>query len=984
MASTILLYSQTELLSYKNQSIEEITPQFESNISKGIQLQKEGDFEQALELFEEAYQKIKGLDPKKESNAEKYLGILYWNIGQIEKSTIHFKNGSILSKKNELKILEQYFEYVLEIHRLYQEGKSKRKQNLYQDSSQQFQAAINIAREIQSKEHELKCLRLQSITYQEWGKLNDFLRLNEEALKLAEELRHKRAEAICTNNIGFYHLQFSNYSKALEFFNRSLNLVEEIGEKPKPEILNNIGIIYKHLGEFEKALDYLNRALDIDKGFGEPYYIALDLNDIGTTLRHMGLISGDLKILKSALEYYQQCLELAKSIERGKNRLQIEVTVYNNMGTIFSDLNDYEKALNYFNQGYEKAVSIQEARDMGMLLNNMGIVHSNMGNYEDSTEYFLRSIDLGNRLESGIILWEAYLELARNFVKQNRKVEALDKYEESINQIEKIRSQINLEEFKASYMGTDKRLEAYQEIISLLVSLHVDNPGQLYGEEAFNYLERGKARSFLDSLEISQINISQNVDFILQNREAEIMKEISTLYTELYASSISNDKSEGIHTQLREKENELETLKREIRIKSPAYANLRYPNIINLKNAQRLLDSKTAFFEYSLGEKISYAFVITEDNFIISPLPPRKEIKSLVSTYTKEITDKKSNDFETGRTLYKILVSPGLHDGISNIIIIPDDVLNYLPFEALQITDDENKWLIQNINIAYSPSISSLNEIIDRKKENGAKQNFDLLAFGDPYFGPGENEDNGNSHNNINNGYHYTRLKFSGTEIDKISKLFQEERVNIFLRKNAAEEQLKNHKLNDYRIIHFATHSEVDDENPIRSHIVLSLDDDPDEDGILQAREIYNLELNSDLVTLSACSTGLGKLIRGEGMEGLNRAFFYAGTSAVLMSLWTVNDQATFQLMERFYTHLDKSNSIMKSLRDAKLELINSDVLSHPYYWAGFIVSGKADHIIFPKKTTLVLILGLILVILTIFVLIILRKIKLSNTAVNK
>ena len=107
--------------------------------------------------------------------------------------------------------------------------------------------------------------------------------------------------------------------------------------------------------------------------------------------------------------------------------------------------------------------------------------------------------------------------------------------------------------------------------------------------------------------------------------------------------------------------------------------------------------------------------------------------------------------------------------------------------------------------------------------------------------------------------------------------------------------------------------------------------------------------LNADLVVLSACETGLGRLIRGEGIEGLNRAFFYAGASSVLLSLWAINDQASYQLLERFYVHLRSSNSIMSALREAKIEMINSGVLSHPYYWAGFIVTGEADRVIFPR-----------------------------------
>jgi len=115
-------------------------------------------------------------------------------------------------------------------------------------------------------------------------------------------------------------------------------------------------------------------------------------------------------------------------------------------------------------------------------------------------------------------------------------------------------------------------------------------------------------------------------------------------------------------------------------------------------------------------------------------------------------------------------------------------------------------------------------------------------------------------------------------------------------------------------------------------------------------REIFNLRLHSDLVTLSACQTGLGQFIRGEGIEGLSRAFFYAGASSVLMSLWAINDQASCQLMERFYFHLRRSESIMNALRLAKLEMIESGTLSHPYYWAGFIITGKADKVIFPRN----------------------------------
>jgi CHAT domain-containing protein len=215
-------------------------------------------------------------------------------------------------------------------------------------------------------------------------------------------------------------------------------------------------------------------------------------------------------------------------------------------------------------------------------------------------------------------------------------------------------------------------------------------------------------------------------------------------------------------------------------------------------------------------------------------------------------------------------------------------------------------------------------------------------------------------------------LKYSGLEIKKIASLFKPAKRDILERNLASEENFKSQTLTDFRIIHFATHAFIDDQKPARSSIVLALDQDPREDGFLQMREIFNLKMQADLVVLSACQTGLGQLIRGEGIEGLSRAFFYAGASSVLLSLWAVNDQASYQLLERFYVHLRSANPVTGSLRQAKLEMINSEVLAHPYYWAGFIVSGNADRVIFPRRInkwvimTLSLCAGLAILILVI------------------
>jgi len=356
--------------------------------------------------------------------------------------------------------------------------------------------------------------------------------------------------------------------------------------------------------------------------------------------------------------------------------------------------------------------------------------------------------------------------------------------------------------------------------------------------------------------------------------------------------------------------------------------------------------------------------VITKKELRIFPLPSRKNIQNQVSDYLRIITDKDNHAFQVGNELFNSLILPGLDGNIENIIFIPCGILHFLPFEALISHNDRNSWLIEDYTIAYAPSISSLREIIDRKNMNKRKPRMDLLAFGDPYFGALEKEENGGDIFQdffSSRSFNFYRLEYSGIEIDEISSHFKKGKRNVFLRKEASEDRLKNHKLDDYRIIHFATHSIIDERRPDRSSIVLTLDEDPTEDGFLQMREIYTLKFNSDLVTLSSCQTGLGEFIHGEGIEGINRAFFYAGSSSVLMSLWAINDQASYQLMERFYFHLRSSESIMEALRKAKLEMIESGVLSHPYYWAGFIASGQADEIIFPKSSSKWIYFGVLL-----------------------
>ena len=936
----------------QKQSDLKLESEYKQQFALGEESQKKGHFEGAAEYFSAALsQARKTQNPENECVSLLKLGLMYWNMGILKESTEFYINAQDIAKKYDLN--EQLFsaQSALAIYTYYNEGKKFRQSGDHIKSIENFQKAIEIAKEINSKEHELKCSRHLGLTYYlqvDWK--NYYLSTNK-ALRLAKTIKHKVEEGYCLNNLGVFFDKVDNYERALKCYDEASKIAKEL-ELIDLEFdsLNNISIIYKELGNFEKSTNYLEKVLAIDKELGEDLYIGKTLNNLGATYRQKGITLGNEEDLSKALEYFKTAL---KKLENTKDEAT-KIQILNNLGTVNSDLENYYEALENFKSGYIKAEKLNDIESMGMILNNMGIVHSNEGNYGESSKYFQQAIELAEKMEGGKFLWEAYLELARTRSKQGNYIEAIKKYRTSINQIENIRSQIDLEELKESFLSSDKRIEAYHELINILIKLNDLYPNQGFHEEAFNYMERAKARVFLDMLEISEVEITQEIDFKLQNQEKELLKDISNISLKLYASEISNEESENLNKELKEKEYEYESLKREIRAKSPDYINVKYPEIITFDETQKnLLDSKTAIFEYSIGKETSLGFVITKNDYKTFSLPNREQLQLIISDYLGVLSDKENQDFKLGHKLYKILVKPGLKENIKNVIFVADDILHYLPFETLISSSHGINWLIHDLRIAYVPSISSLREIIIRKKAKKRKPKMDLLALGDPNFELATKLDNQDETNTLitkTKGREKSRLKYSGIEINNISELFNKKKIKTLVRDSASEENLKDHNLEVYKIIHFATHSLIDNNRPYGSYILLAINEDPKENDYLQAREIYNLKLNADLVTLSACETGLGKFIKGEGIEGLNRAFFYAGTSSVMMSLWPVNDQATYQLMERFYIYLRSSKSIMKALRKAKLEMIASEKLNHPYYWASFIISGKADHVVFPAS----------------------------------
>lgn len=939
---------------------------YSSLVNRGEQARLKGDFSLSIQCFEEALalaERMDDLPGRVQALSE--LGLLFWNIGQIDSSTMSYQKALSLTDETWPEVKKDLL-YKVDIATFYEKGKQYRALSQYQDSITSFEQAVTLAQKINSREHLVKCFRHLGGTYWEMNLVDEFYKITNQALELAKDIHHRTEEGRCSYNIGHYYNDIPDYSQALKYYEDALLIFRETNNlSNESDCLVNISDIYIQLGNYEKALQKLTDVLFIDRQIDEDLYVAMDLNNIGVIYRKMGLQSGRSEDLLKALTAFEESLFISRQIQEKK----VEVQCLNNMGTVYTDLKKYAEALRYLFLGLDIAESLKDQEEIATILLNMGTVYTEQESYDQAVEVFEKAIELANQINEKSTLWEAHAKAGLAFKEMNNYSPALDHFNKSIDLIEDIRSKIYLEELKASYFGSDERIDSYYNLVDLLYNMAQEFPDQNYLKDAFEIMEKAKARAFLDRLELSRVEFGRDVNPVLLDKEDELMEKISNINAALIKSGLDQKQKQEHLNKLNEYEQELETLNRKIRLESPSYANLKYPLPVSLEEAQAVLpDGSTAYFAYCIGKNCSYAFVITRDEIKVFPLPPADTLRKDVKDYLQIISDKDSLNFLPGYKLFTLLIQPGLNHGMNRIIFIPDDILHFLPFETLLTQTDEQRWLVQDYRISYVPSITSFREILQRKKGNDRKK--DILAFGNPYFGEYERTEisyAASSLDDTRNDFHLNPLRYSQMEVDKIAALFKKNRRDVYTGDEATETSLKRAALMDYKIIHFATHALIDNRNPARSSIVLSLRDPSLEDGFLQMREVFDLKMDADLVVLSACQTGLGQFIKGEGIEGINRAFFFAGASSVLMSLWTVNDQASYQFMQRFYTHLRSSDSIVDALRRSKTEMINSEALSHPFYWAGFVVSGKADNVLFfsgrSKKTIPAILFGFIFIV---------------------
>jgi CHAT domain-containing protein len=921
---------------------------FQRSFQSAVSLGSQGEFDEAVVALLQALSISRQLNFScGESKCLLRLAINKWNLGQIAESFEYFKEARAAFKNVNDRRAEEYCLKGLRIIQLYNQGKVARDANAHYLSLEIFVQAILLGKEMGFPDFELKCLRQIGLTYWQMGRFTLFLESNKRGLEISNRINHRIEKGKCLNNIGVYYQKHNDYSLALIYYEDALSNIRAMDDQPtEAECLSNIGILYRDLGNLTKAQQYLFSALEIDKKSGDIDSISKGMNNIGSVYLRRGIDNQNTQDLLQAMDVFRSCLSL-QGIEN-TNAFN-KFTALNNIGIIQSELKDYPNARDNFILAMKIVEKDNYLNEKCQIINNIASSFAYENKIDNAIEYYNKALEIGSKHLFENILMESCLGLGQCYEIKGEYSSSISFYKRSIEAMENVWERIPSEFYKIGFARN--KMHAYHRIIKILVSLHSANPNMTSLEEIFNFVERAKARAFLEKIRETWEDGNKGNSASFNERQQEISKSISLLYRKLVSLSLPIESKRKIIDELEREEENF------IRLVSKTKNETHNKGLNNIKEIcsisiiqNQIIDDQTAILEYFIEEEESYLIIITRKTAKLCILAGRDDLEKSLRAYIKLLSFRSNVNWigvEVAKRIGKELIpleEGGFLKDTKALIVIPDGILHYFPFETLRESVSQGSgYLVEKIAISYCPSASSLFVLKQQTKRN--VRQMALLAVGGPNYGMLPTSENMITKRDVlsqfykERGFRISSLPYSKKEVVEIGKLFDKRDRTILVGENASEETLKKLPLIEYRIIHFACHGFLDERIPFRSALVLSLNAQQGEDGYLQMREVYGLTMNADLVVLSACQTGNGILEQAEGPMGLARPFFYAGARSVIASLWSINDKITVFFMKEFYRNLVKGCDAGKALQLTKKRMLNS-AWSHPFYWAGFILNG--------------------------------------------
>ncbi len=853
-----------------------------------------------------------------------------------------------------------------------------------------YEAALHLWQEVRDPYSEMNTRNNLGEAYAELSELSYAFDIFQQVLKFCQETGDWRLEAYVRNNIGKLFEAWAETQTALGYYEEALRLFQEKNIRSgEALVLNNIGIAHAETGDTELALEYLKKSLEIRQQLNEPLGISI-------TLTNMGYVYALQKDQSEALKYFDLALPFGKKTH---NKLFIGYALLS-AGMAHASSGEPKKALEYYQQALDAYQEIDDRRNQAKTLDKMGQAYASLGELSKAFECYDRALPLWLALKDKQGQALTLYGIARAELDRNNLSASLSKIEQAVEIIESLRTKMTSQRLRLTYFATKQDFYALNIEVRMRLS---EAKGSAEDEVAALHIsERARARNFLDLLTEARADIQTGVPAELLEKNRELEREINALAESLMR--LRNLKWTEKVALAEQRLNQLliqhDNLQAKIRTSNKSYAELKQPQLLRLKEIQQLLDDETVLMEYALGEKQSYLWIVTPTNVISRSLSGRAEIERAVSKVRELLTayepprrgessqqslarlmKAQTQYWPQAAELSRMVFGPTfLNLRAKRLVIVADGALQYIPFEALPIPDalrqsneasrsNTNKLtadplpLISQYEIIYEPSASALAQLRSVAPRQTAKT---VAVLADPVFdsrdermpkavknlppdASGLSKPRSLSRALRDTGDTGTqgeleRLYYSEIEANKIVAVAPAGTWMKAVGFKANRATATSPALKQYAIIHFATHGILDDQHPELSGLVLSLINEQgrSEDGFLRLHDIYNLDLSAELVVLSACRTGIGKQVRGEGLIGLTRGFMYAGAERVIASLWKVDDEATAELMRRFYRHLLKERKPAgTSLRLAQLEIMRErEQWRAPYYWAGFILQG--------------------------------------------
>lgn len=799
----------------------------------------------------------------------------------------------------------------------------------------------------------------------------------EEALQMFVETgesrnitRSKITRGHLLNMLGRKQEALDEYLDAEKAFPADIDGVE------KARLQNGIGFLYQELGELGLSIAKRREALDLYQKWGYVQGVQLTL----TAMVDLSFKLGD----------DQAALEYLKASEKLASRTSYPFGLGISRGFAadhYLAKKNYDLAISYYGSALSSFEDAHMLFPSALIHDKLGSAFAAKNSNVLARRHFERSLSISRQVHSREAETNTLYKLAQLELSEGRIDKALQLSQASIDGTERLSAEVRNSRLRSSHFASIA--ERYDLQIRVLMMAAETTGDTAYVEKALQAVERSRARSILAKLELLQANVTADAPPEMLDVEKQLLAQYNAAtdnLANLIDAGAETAKLDEADRQIRGIEQQIEQLRVRISSESPIYSAMKVPRGLDVNEVQSYANEKNCVvLEYWLGEKQSYLWVIDESGLSAHPLPGRREIEMHVSSlrnliaenearpaisaetveeYQSRTASAESAYLTHARELSQILLGP-VSNRLRNkrLIVVADGLLHLLPFSALPLPDADNSTpLLATNEVVYQPSAHALALSAKLPPRSGNDNRRDLLVFSDPVFATdderltratvvaSDGKRSGDSFRLVESLDSLTRLAGSDREADSIVQTIgaSADRFDGFA---ATREAFLGSGPGNYRVIHIATHANADTERPDLSGIVFSRYAASGErlNEMVRLQDIYSLKLDCDLVVLSACETGVGKELKGEGLLSLNNAFLQAGSRSVISTLWKVEDEAANMFMTSFYEGMtDEHLTASESFTRAQLLLRQQPRFRSSFYWAAFTLHGNADISPFP------------------------------------